>query len=114
MDLMSLQSVSIGKLSDLMISELMLHVYCSSNLFPSSSHPVVCPYPDVDPHINSQHYIFDNSTDTVLFDHWWNKTKTIPFYLIVLLLPLLNFRSASFFARFTFLGKTTIRLFILL
>ncbi|XP_026996916.1 sodium-coupled neutral amino acid transporter 9 isoform X2 [Tachysurus fulvidraco] len=67
---------------------------------------VVCPYPDVNPHrnsTNSQHYITDNGTDTVLFDHWWNKTKTIPFYLIVLLLPLLNFRSASFFARFTFL-----------
>uniref|UniRef100_A0A4W4H724 Neutral amino acid transporter 9 n=1 Tax=Electrophorus electricus TaxID=8005 RepID=A0A4W4H724_ELEEL len=67
---------------------------------------VVCPYPDLDPHSNSSaglSYHSDNST--ALFNHWWSKTNSIPFYLIVLLLPLLNFRSASFFARFTFLGK---------
>ncbi|XP_053501345.1 sodium-coupled neutral amino acid transporter 9 [Ictalurus furcatus] len=78
---------------------------------------VVCPYPDVDPHKNSSislHYVSDNSTDTALFDHWWNKTQTIPFYLIVLLLPLLNFRSASFFARFTFLGTISVIYLIIL
>uniref|UniRef100_A0A672M0S7 Neutral amino acid transporter 9 n=1 Tax=Sinocyclocheilus grahami TaxID=75366 RepID=A0A672M0S7_SINGR len=48
-----------------------------------------------------------NSTGQV-FDLWWSKTNTIPFYLIVLLLPLLNFRSASFFARFTFLGTLSV------
>lgn len=72
---------------------------------------VVCPHPDLDSDENStisQHYIMDNGTDTALFDHWWNKTKTIPFYLIILLLPLLNFRSASFFARFTFLGTISV------
>lgn len=72
---------------------------------------VVCPNPDVAPDKNStisQLYVMDNGTDTALFDHWWNKTKTIPCYLIVLLLPLLNFRSAAFFARFTFLGTFSV------
>lgn len=71
---------------------------------------VICPYPDVDPDRNSSILLYsasENSTGHV-FDLWWSKTNTIPFYLIVLLLPLLNFRSASFFARFTFLGMTFI------
>uniref|UniRef100_A0A673AIP0 Neutral amino acid transporter 9 n=1 Tax=Sphaeramia orbicularis TaxID=375764 RepID=A0A673AIP0_9TELE len=42
------------------------------------------------------------------FEHWWSKTNTIPLYLIILLLPLLCFRSASFFARFTFLGTISV------
>lgn len=71
---------------------------------------VICPYPDVDPHGNSSTSLYsgsDNSTG-LEFDHWWSKTNTIPFYLILLLLPLLNFRSASFFARFTFLGTISV------
>ncbi|KAF5901924.1 sodium-coupled neutral amino acid transporter 9, partial [Clarias magur] len=78
---------------------------------------VVCPYPDADPNKNisvNQHYVSDNNTDTVLFDHWWSKTNTIPFYLVVLLFPLLNFRSASFFARFTFLGTISVVYLIVL
>lgn len=88
------------------LTDLMLHLYSSHYLI-SSSLLVVCPYPDLDPDNRSisQNYGSDNSTDTTTFDRYWNKTITIPFYLIVLLLPLLNFRSASFFARFTFLGK---------
>ncbi|XP_036450386.1 sodium-coupled neutral amino acid transporter 9 isoform X2 [Colossoma macropomum] len=76
---------------------------------------VVCPYPDVDPHSNNSitlHYLGDNST--AVFDRWWSKTNTIPFYLIILLLPLLNFRSASFFARFTFLGTVSVIYLIVL
>ncbi|KAI2660134.1 Sodium-coupled neutral amino acid transporter 9 [Labeo rohita] len=71
---------------------------------------VICPYPNVNPDGNGltlQYYASDNSTEQ-MFDRWWSKTNTIPFYLIVLLLPLLNFRSASFFARFTFLGTLSV------
>uniref|UniRef100_A0A673GXC5 Neutral amino acid transporter 9 n=1 Tax=Sinocyclocheilus rhinocerous TaxID=307959 RepID=A0A673GXC5_9TELE len=71
---------------------------------------VICPYPNLDPDGDSstlQYYAGENSTGPV-FDRWWSKTNTIPFYLIVLLLPLLNFRSASFFARFTFLGTLSV------
>lgn len=70
---------------------------------------VVCPYPGLDPDRNSSVFLLsvsDNSTGHAVFDRWWSKTDTVPFYLIALLLPLLNFRSASFFARFTFLGKS--------
>uniref|UniRef100_A0A6Q2ZB08 Neutral amino acid transporter 9 n=1 Tax=Esox lucius TaxID=8010 RepID=A0A6Q2ZB08_ESOLU len=59
-------------------------------------------------------YYGNNTTDTDLFDRWWSKTNTIPFYLIILLLPLLNFRSASFFARFTFLGTISVVYLIIL
>ncbi|TRY84235.1 hypothetical protein DNTS_028929 [Danionella cerebrum] len=77
---------------------------------------VICPYPDVNPHGNHSSFLMhvsDNSTGHV-FEHWWSKTNTIPFYLIVLLLPLLNFRSASFFARFTFLGTISVLYLIFL
>lgn len=66
---------------------------------------VICPYPDGN--CTLQYYVSENGTGQV-FDRWWSKTNTIPFYLIILLLPLLNFRSASFFARFTFLGMAFI------
>lgn len=71
---------------------------------------VVCPYPDLNPHRNSSldQYYSSSDNSTAVFDHWWSKTNTIPFYLIILLLPLLNFRSASFFARFTFLGTISV------
>ncbi|XP_026797522.3 sodium-coupled neutral amino acid transporter 9 [Pangasianodon hypophthalmus] len=94
------------------------HVNVSDSEFGTNgTERVVCPYPDVDPDKNSSislHYGSDNSTNTALFDQWWNKTHTIPFYLIVLLLPLLNFRSASFFARFTFLGTVSVIYLIIL
>uniref|UniRef100_A0A8C9R3A4 Neutral amino acid transporter 9 n=1 Tax=Scleropages formosus TaxID=113540 RepID=A0A8C9R3A4_SCLFO len=72
---------------------------------------VVCPFPDTHRNRNDTMYVFhlgDNGTGTEVFDRWWSKTSTIPFYLIILLLPLLNFRSASFFARFTFLGTISV------
>lgn len=73
--------------------------------------PVICPFPNTDPGGNytiSTLYLGNSGNDTSdvsSFGHWWSKTDTIPLYLIILLLPLLCFRSASFFARFTFLGK---------
>ncbi|XP_076875828.1 neutral amino acid transporter 9 [Brachyhypopomus gauderio] len=83
----------------------------------NGSERVVCPYPDLNPHGNSSAvpgYHSDGVNSTALFDHWWSKTSTIPLYLIVLLLPLLNFRSASFFARFTFLGTVSVAYLIFL
>ncbi|XP_051973843.1 sodium-coupled neutral amino acid transporter 9-like [Xyrauchen texanus] len=77
---------------------------------------VVCLHPDLDPNKNHSFvfYMGDNSTGHDVFDRWWSKTNTIPFYLIILLLPLLNFRSASFFARFTFLGTISVMYLIIL
>ncbi|XP_048875600.1 sodium-coupled neutral amino acid transporter 9 isoform X2 [Brienomyrus brachyistius] len=72
---------------------------------------VICPFPATHPERNGSLTLFalsDNSTEAPLFEHLWSKTNTVPFYLIILLLPLLNFRSASFFARFTFLGTISV------
>ncbi|KAL0964998.1 hypothetical protein UPYG_G00275460 [Umbra pygmaea] len=85
----------------------------------NGSERVICPFPDTDDKgkndssLSALYRLSDSNSsyhgnDTALFDHWWSKTNTIPFYLIVLLLPLLNFRSASFFARFTFLGTISV------
>uniref|UniRef100_A0A4W6FD86 Neutral amino acid transporter 9 n=1 Tax=Lates calcarifer TaxID=8187 RepID=A0A4W6FD86_LATCA len=82
--------------------------------------PVICPYPNTDPGVNntiSTVYFINSGNDTSdvsSFEHWWSKTNTIPFYLIILLLPLLCFRSASFFARFTFLGTISVIYLIVL
>ncbi|KAJ8401897.1 hypothetical protein AAFF_G00374780 [Aldrovandia affinis] len=72
---------------------------------------VLCPFPGTDQGSNcSVTVIFlnTNTTGPTVFDRWWSKTNTVPFYLVILLLPLLNFRSASFFARFTFLGTISV------
>ncbi|TSS11554.1 Sodium-coupled neutral amino acid transporter 9 [Bagarius yarrelli] len=106
------------KVSSFLLPDYVHHINVSDSEFGTNGTVrVVCPHPDLVPDkysTISQHYIMDDGTDTALFDHWWNKTKTIPFFLIVLLLPLLNFRSASFFARFTFLGTISVIYLIIL
>ncbi|XP_063067378.1 neutral amino acid transporter 9 [Engraulis encrasicolus] len=83
----------------------------------NGSERVICPFPDTDHGSNLSVAVTvtgsGNSTAEV-FDHWWSKTNTIPFYLILLLFPLLNFKSASFFARFTFLGTASVIYLIVL
>ncbi|KAM3939838.1 neutral amino acid transporter 9 [Leptodactylus fuscus] len=49
-----------------------------------------------------------NGTGYEQFEEWWSKTNTVPLYLIVVLLPLLNFRSPSFFAKFNVLGTVSV------
>ncbi|XP_038825933.1 sodium-coupled neutral amino acid transporter 9 [Salvelinus namaycush] len=93
----------------------------------NGSERVICPFPDTGDHKgncssgisglylnNNNNYYGNDTSDTAMFDRWWSKTNTIPFYLIILLLPLLNFRSASFFARFTFLGTISVVYLIIL
>lgn len=90
----------------------------------NGSERVICPFPNTEPEGNCSgssisvlYLSYSNSscaTDTDLFELWWSKTNTIPFYLILLLLPLLNFRSAAFFARFTFLGTISVVYLIIL
>ncbi|CAB1424695.1 unnamed protein product [Pleuronectes platessa] len=84
----------------------------------NGSERVICPYPSTGPGGNdtlSPLYLSVSGNDTSdVFGHWWSKTNTVPLYLIVLLLPLLCFRSASFFARFTFLGTISVVYLIVL
>ncbi|TWW66834.1 Sodium-coupled neutral amino acid transporter 9 [Takifugu flavidus] len=79
----------------------------------NGSEKVICPNPNSDWGGNSTHEMLlltnsGNTSDISSFGHWWSKTSTVPLYLIVLLLPLLCFRSAAFFARFTFLGTLSV------
>uniref|UniRef100_A0A672TPV5 Neutral amino acid transporter 9 n=1 Tax=Strigops habroptila TaxID=2489341 RepID=A0A672TPV5_STRHB len=54
--------------------------------------------------------VFSSGNDTgfELFEKWWNKSQTVPFYLIAILLPLLNLKSPSFFAKFNVLGTVSV------
>ncbi|XP_037609021.1 sodium-coupled neutral amino acid transporter 9 [Sebastes umbrosus] len=86
----------------------------------NGSEKVICPYPNTDPGgnytVTTLYLVSSGNTtsDVGSFEHWWSKTNTVPLYLIILLLPLLCFRSASFFARFTFLGTISVVYLIVL
>ncbi|KAM5259779.1 neutral amino acid transporter 9 isoform 2-T4 [Hipposideros larvatus] len=81
----------------------------------NDSNPVICPsagsggHPD-----NSSMIFYANDTGLQQFEKWWNKSKTVPFYLIGLLLPLLNFKSPSFFSKFNILGTVSVLYLIFL
>ncbi|KAM6468876.1 neutral amino acid transporter 9 isoform 1-T2 [Liasis olivaceus] len=47
------------------------------------------------------------------FEKWWDKSKTVPFYLTIILL-LLNFKSPSFFAKFNILGTISVIYLVIL
>ncbi|MEE6458236.1 hypothetical protein FKM82_000231, partial [Ascaphus truei] len=72
----------------------------------NGSDKVICPQPatGLAAATESLEFIPGNGTEFNQFQIWWSKTDTVPFYLIVVLLPLLNFRSPSFFAKFNMLG----------
>uniref|UniRef100_UPI00358FB59D neutral amino acid transporter 9-like isoform X1 n=1 Tax=Myxine glutinosa TaxID=7769 RepID=UPI00358FB59D len=73
------------------------------------SSPVICPTP---PHMHNTSLSLKASLKT--FSSYWHKQKTVPFYLIVLILPLLNFPSVNFFARFNNIGTLAIFYLIIL
>uniref|UniRef100_A0A3Q2NQM5 Neutral amino acid transporter 9 n=1 Tax=Fundulus heteroclitus TaxID=8078 RepID=A0A3Q2NQM5_FUNHE len=80
---------------------------------------IICPYPKTNPGRNDTMSTLclgtmGNDTSENSFEHYWSKNRTIPLYLIILLLPLLCFRSASFFARFTFFGTISVIYLIVL
>nr|XP_044994913.1 sodium-coupled neutral amino acid transporter 9 isoform X2 [Jaculus jaculus] len=81
----------------------------------NDSNPVICPsagsggHPD-----NSSMIFYPNDTEAQQFGRWWNKSRTVPFYLIGLLLPLLNFKSPSFFSKFNILGTVSVLYLIFL
>ncbi|XP_007486384.2 neutral amino acid transporter 9 isoform X1 [Monodelphis domestica] len=87
------------------------HVNITDNILSTNgTNPVICPTPG---HSSQpDNYTVDvfsaNNTDFQQFEKWWDKSKTVPFYLIGLLLPLLNFKSPSFFAKFNILGTISV------
>ncbi|XP_025779483.1 sodium-coupled neutral amino acid transporter 9 isoform X1 [Puma concolor] len=81
----------------------------------NDSNPVICPSAGSGGHPDNGSMIFyANDTGLQQFEKWWNKSKTVPFYLIGLLLPLLNFKSPSFFSKFNILGTVSVLYLIFL
>ncbi|KAM6156973.1 neutral amino acid transporter 9 isoform 1-T1 [Erethizon dorsatum] len=75
----------------------------------NNSNPVICPSAGSGSHPDNDSMIFyANDTGVQQFEKWWNRSKTVPFYLIGLLLPLLNFKSPSFFSKFNILGTVSV------
>ncbi|XP_056180659.1 neutral amino acid transporter 9 isoform X1 [Falco biarmicus] len=71
---------------------------------------VICPSATSGHTPQNRSVMFSSGNDTgfELFEEWWNKSQTVPFYLIALLLPLLNLKSPSFFAKFNVLGTISV------
>ncbi|NXG17413.1 S38A9 protein, partial [Grallaria varia] len=71
---------------------------------------VICPSAasGLPPENRSVMFSSGNNTGFELFEKWWNKSQTVPFYLIAVLLPMLNLKSPSFFAKFNVLGTVSV------
>ncbi|XP_004583761.2 neutral amino acid transporter 9 isoform X3 [Ochotona princeps] len=80
----------------------------------NSSDLVICPSARNGDHPDNNSIFYTNDTEVQQFEKWWNKSKTVPFYLIGLLLPLLNFKSPSFFSKFNILGTVSVLYLIFL
>ncbi|XP_070267842.1 neutral amino acid transporter 9 isoform X2 [Myotis yumanensis] len=75
----------------------------------NDSNPVTCPSAAGSGRPDNGSAIFSaNATGLQQFERWWDKSRTVPFYLVGLLLPLLNFKSPSFFSKFNVLGTVSI------
>ena len=81
-------------------------VYCPKNETPQSFGIKLQPKFQIAPH-----YLFaeiespaSNST-TSGFDTIWGQFTTVPLFLILIVFPLINLKSATFFTRFNALGK---------
>ncbi|XP_027992938.2 neutral amino acid transporter 9 isoform X1 [Eptesicus fuscus] len=70
----------------------------------NDSNPVTCPSAGSGRPDNGSAVLSANATGRQQFEEWWDKSRTVPFYLVGPLLPLLSFRSPSFFSRFNVLG----------
>ncbi|KFO53850.1 Putative sodium-coupled neutral amino acid transporter 9, partial [Corvus brachyrhynchos] len=76
----------------------------------NGSNKVICPSAASGhlPQNRSVMFSSGNRTGFELFEEWWDKSQTVPFYLIAVLLPLLNLKSPSFFAKFNVLGTVSV------
>ncbi|XP_054571335.1 neutral amino acid transporter 9 isoform X3 [Eptesicus fuscus] len=74
----------------------------------NDSNPVTCPSAGSGRPDNGSAVLSANATGRQQFEEWWDKSRTVPFYLVGPLLPLLSFRSPSFFSRFNVLGTVSV------
>ncbi|XP_048359041.1 sodium-coupled neutral amino acid transporter 9 [Sphaerodactylus townsendi] len=76
----------------------------------NGSNKVICPSDNGHeaPGNKTLAFLSTREQDFEAFETWWNKSRTVPLYLIAILLPLLNFKSPSFFAKFNILGTVSV------
>ncbi|NXX96574.1 S38A9 protein, partial [Centropus bengalensis] len=82
----------------------------------NGSNKVICPGAANGHPPQNMSVIFSSVNDTgfELFEEWWDKARTVPFYLIAVLLPLISLKSPSFFAKFNVLGTVSVAYLVLL
>jgi sodium-coupled neutral amino acid transporter 9 len=79
-------------------------------LGPHLSFPVYCPSWEhkEDPKLDllSEYWLVVNDEDDKQskFNQYWSQTKTVPFFLLLFIVPLINFKSPTFFTKFNALG----------
>ncbi|XP_054843187.1 neutral amino acid transporter 9 isoform X2 [Eublepharis macularius] len=76
----------------------------------NGSNKVICPGEIDQDEQGNKTLMFLSTTEAgfEVFERWWSKSGTVPLYLIAILLPLLNFKSPSFFAKFNILGTVSV------
>jgi sodium-coupled neutral amino acid transporter 9 len=69
------------------------------------SSPVLCPEDEANSDAaNTTHYS-DSPQLTPIYNKVWGLTTTVPIFIVVIIGPLINFRSVTFFTKFNSLGK---------
>jgi sodium-coupled neutral amino acid transporter 9 len=66
--------------------------------------PVLCPEDEATTSDapNTTHY---SDSSQLMYTKVWGLTTTVPIFIIVIIGPLINFRSVTFFTKFNSLGK---------
>ncbi|RZF40857.1 hypothetical protein LSTR_LSTR003367 [Laodelphax striatellus] len=79
------------------------YIRSDSNMQPSWSSNVLCPNHE---NFTSSGSKAEIASDT--FDMIWDLHRTVPLYLVLILFPVLNFKSPTFFTKFTSLGTMAV------
>ncbi|ETE72821.1 putative sodium-coupled neutral amino acid transporter 9, partial [Ophiophagus hannah] len=79
----------------------------------NGSNRVICPSDGSHEVPGNETFEFTSAVGFEEFEKWWDKSKTVPFYLTIILL-LLNFKSPAFFAKFNILGTISVIYLVIL
>jgi len=72
-------------------------------LYHFMSSPVLCPEDEANSDApNTTHY---SDSPQLIYNKVWGLTTTVPIVIVVIIGPLINFRSVTFFTKFNSLGK---------
>ncbi|XP_025110974.1 sodium-coupled neutral amino acid transporter 9-like isoform X2 [Pomacea canaliculata] len=91
------------------VNFLYMHIQHSviDNLLPSSGNSSAV-FTDVVCEVSENASSLNTSQTSPLYNEVWNQGKTVPFFLLIILVPLLNFKSPTFFTKFNSLGTISV------